>query len=526
MYHKIKLFSFLNIIKKYILKQYKLTAHIKNIATLFLNNKSSKNVFWNLFGGFWAAILIVLSTPWYVSILGLDGYGILSIWLILQVMMGLFDFGLGATLIKEFASSQMNAKGYSYKRDLLRTIEVFYWIITALVTSFFFISSGFIGNFWLNSNALPSAYIIDILRLICVTLLFQFPNSLYTNGLAGLQEHKLMNILQIIGNTLRYGGGGLILIWKGELIWFFFGQILVAIVVTFGTRFALVNKISAMKINSAVFRKEMLLKSWRFSSGMALTAVAAILMSNIDRIAISNMLSTTELGMYAVAFTATGILQLAIQPFYRSFFPKFSELFSLGEIVKLNKTYFMSCKIIGFLIIPIGIIGFLFAHDLFFIWIGNRNETIVKIFRLLLIGITCSGLMWLPAAFQQAQGWTRLHVSMMLGALIVGTPIMILAIQKFGVIGATTVWVIHGLSEISLGLWLMHKRLLIGHLLRWYRSVLLYPILLSFPLVCLSKWFMPCSLDRFDSLIWIGITGVIVVGVVVSVGIPKDNLSK
>ena len=58
--------------------------------------------------------------------------------------------------------------------------------------------------------------------------------------------------------------------------------------------------------------------------------------------------------------------------------------------------------------------------------------------------------MWLPSAFQQANNWTRLHFNMILFALISGIPLMIFATAKFGVIGGTVIWVIHGISELTL----------------------------------------------------------------------------
>ncbi len=80
-------------------------------------------------------------------------------------------------------------------------------------------------------------------------------------------------------------------------------------------------------------------------------------------------------------------------------------------------------------IIPLGIIGWMFAPHIFLAWLGKYDETIIDVFRWLLVGITCAGLMWLPAAFQQAHGWTRLHVSMIAGALVLGVPAMVWSIK-------------------------------------------------------------------------------------------------
>ncbi len=96
----------------------------QSLKALLSFNRSAKNVMWNLLGGVWAGVLIVLATPWYVSRLGLEGYGILGLWLMMQVMMGLLDMGMGATLVREFADSRRERNGLEFKRDLLRTLEI------------------------------------------------------------------------------------------------------------------------------------------------------------------------------------------------------------------------------------------------------------------------------------------------------------------------------------------------------------------------------------------------------------------
>ena len=164
----------------------------------------------------------------------------------------------------------------------------------------------------------------------------------------------------------------------------------------------------------------------------------------------------------------------------------------------------------AFAIIPLGIIGWAFAPQLLTSWLGRHEDTVTVVFRWLLIGITCSGLMWLPAAFQQAHAWTRLHASMIAGALVLGAPIMVWAIRTLGTVGATTVWVLHGISGLTLGLWLMHRRLLVGDLLEWYRVVLLPPLVLAIPLVYLAWRAMPRDLGRWTSLGWVGATGFVV----------------
>ncbi len=488
----------------------RIKGNLQLLAAQLPTNRSTKNVIWNLLGGAWTGILILLATPWYVSRLGLEGYGILGIWLMMQVMMGLLDIGMGATLVKELAASGRPSSNLEYKRNLLRTLEIVYWLVAGILTLALVVGAEWIGSSWLKSDTLSSTYITNAFRLMAIALGLQFPYALYLNGLAGLQEQGRMNAIQIIGNSLRYGCGVAVLFWRADLVWFFAVQMLVAVSQTLATRWVVWTIITEKSVRQPDFRLEILKNLWRFSMGMALTAVAATLLANADRIVLSKMASITELGKYTVAFTATGLLQLGIQPFYRAFFPRYSELVSSGKTIQLHDEYFRSSRLMASVILPLGLVGWLFANQLFNIWLGTYDQTIIDVFKWLLIGITCSGLMWLPAAFQHAHGWTRLHAAMIAGAFLLGTPVMVWCIDVYGTVGATVVWVVHGVSEITLGLWLMHRRLLIGKLFFWYRSVLLPPFLLSLSLATVSSWAMPYGLNNWINIIWIGVTALIV----------------
>jgi O-antigen/teichoic acid export membrane protein len=484
-------------------------------AAVRSTSRSVKNVMWNLIGGVWAGILVVLATPWYVSKLGLEGYGILGFWLVMQVMMALLDLGMGATLVREFANSRPTPEGQQLKRDMLRTLEAVYWSTALLVTVVVALAAGWIGSRWLRVETLPRAYVGDALRLMAVALGLQFPYGLYSSGLAGLQEHGRMNALQITGNTLRYGCGAAVLFWRADLVHFFAVQAIVAGAQTLGTRWVVWRRISTVS-RAAAFRPELLRRVWRFSAGMAATSLAGVLVANVDRLVLSKMSPTTELGKYAVAFTATGLLQLGIQPFYRAFFPRYAELVSSGDATRLREEYFRSCRLMAVVIVPLVVIGWVFAPQAFRAWLGDADAAIVSIFRWLLVGIAASGLTWLPAAFQQAHGWTRLHVAMIAGALVLGTPAMIWAVGVHGAVGATAVWVLHGVSDATLGLWLMHRRLLIGEAGTWYRTVLLPPFCASVALVGISWWVMPPGLGRWAGLGWAAATGIVVAATTLS----------
>jgi O-antigen/teichoic acid export membrane protein len=320
-----------------------------------------------------------------------------------------------------------------------------------------------------------------------------------------------MNFLQMLGNSLRHGGGVAILLWKTDLVWFFFVQALVAGTQTLATYLTLWQMIGGRKKRHPVFQLTLLREVWRFPAGMALTMISGVLLANVDRLLLSKLVPAEEFGKYTLAWTASGLLQLGIQPFYRAYFPRFVELFAMGDAQRLRKEYYQGCRLIAGIIIPFATIGWVFAPSIFKLWIGNVDETVVIVFRWLLLGMAGAGLMWLPAAFQQAHGWTGLHAAMIAGALGVGAPGLLWTIKHWGTAGATAVWVLHGVSDVTLGLWLMHKRLLSGEFILWYRRVVLPPLLCSLPIAGLSQWLMPPDLKDWSIIGWIGITGLLVI---------------
>ena len=482
------------------------------LGSFLSSNQLVKNVSANFIGGGWNGLLIVFATPWYVFLLGMEGYGLVGFWLLMQIVLSLCDLGLGATLVREFAAPKEQQDADGRRGDLLRTLEFFYWPLAAFLTIALLFSSSSIATNWLKLHVLSIDQVVGAIKWMALALGLQFPCALYSSGLAGLQSQGRMNFLQMLGNGLRHGGGVAILFWKADPVWFFIVQAFVTGAQTLATRAVLWRMINNVRDRRhPVFRLAFLQDLWRFSAGMAFTMIAGVLVANVDRLFLSKLMPAEELGKYTLALTATGLLQMGIQPFYRAYFPRFAELYTIGDTARLRKEYYQGCRMMAGIIIPVAMMGWVFAPEIFMTWIGSVDATIVSVFRWLLLGIASAGLMWLPAAFQQAHGWTRLHALMIAGALGVGVSSLWWTIHRWGTVGATVAWVLHGVSDVTLGLWLMHRRLLPGEINAWYRTVMLPPFLCTLPIVGLSWWLIPSNLKSWSIGVWMGITGLLVI---------------
>ena len=90
----------------------------------------TRNVFANLIGGVWVAVLTLAIAPIQVHLLGVEAYGVIGFISTLQVVVGVLDLGLSSTLTREIAGDRTPDRRAS--RDLVRTSVTIYWALAAL----------------------------------------------------------------------------------------------------------------------------------------------------------------------------------------------------------------------------------------------------------------------------------------------------------------------------------------------------------------------------------------------------------
>jgi O-antigen/teichoic acid export membrane protein len=88
-----------------------------------------RNIIANATGRFWSIVSVYLFVPLYIKYLGIEAYGVIGFYAVLQGILFLADAGLSATLNRELARLSSLPDRAKEMRDLVRTIEVLYWAI-------------------------------------------------------------------------------------------------------------------------------------------------------------------------------------------------------------------------------------------------------------------------------------------------------------------------------------------------------------------------------------------------------------
>src|SRR6266853_2654193 len=88
-----------------------------------------RNVVANVAGKGWAALLSLAVVPIYIHFLGIEAFGLIGFFLSLMAILSLLDLGLGTALNLQFEQYSAQSGKAQEMRDLLRTLEIIYWLI-------------------------------------------------------------------------------------------------------------------------------------------------------------------------------------------------------------------------------------------------------------------------------------------------------------------------------------------------------------------------------------------------------------
>lgn len=447
-------------------------------------SKVKHNIIANFLGKGWKALISLAFVPFYIKFMGIEAYGLIGIFASLQVIFSLMDMGLSTTLNREMArlSGSKEKADIQKLRDTLRTLEIPYWGIAVVLAVLMISLSWPIAQYWIKSEQLSITSVQRAVMIMGFVAAAQWPVSLYSGGLRGLQRQVLLNVIVAVFATIS-GVGAILVLWlfSPTVEAFFIWQMIVGILRVFTLAFFLWRVLPSSG-KRACFRQKLLSDIWRFAAGMTGITLAAILLTQIDKIILSKMLTLKMFGYFVLANLVARSLMRIIAPIFSAIFPRFSQLIAIGDEKKLKDFYHKSCQFMSLMIVPAGMIIAFFSYNLMCLWTGNietANHTYIFV-SLLVVGTMLNGFMNLPYALQLAYGWTSLAFYCNVFAVIIMVPLTIVLVFRFQAIGGAIAYIILNSGYVIIAIQLMHRRILKDEKWRWYLQDIGRPVVIAF----------------------------------------------
>jgi O-antigen/teichoic acid export membrane protein len=446
----------------------------------------------NFAGTGWAAATQLVCIPFFIKFLGIEGFGLVGFYLMLQNLLQIMDLGLSPTINREMARYSARPEKGGEARDLVRTLEVGYWIIGLALGAAILCAAPWIAAHWIRSNTRSVSQIAQAVRLMGILAVFQWPMSFYQGALMGLGRQISFNFLKIAASTLKNGGAVLVL-WRSSptiqafLVW----QIAVSLAQV-ATIVVLLWSSLPKSQQRPRFHPATTLGVWRFAVGMTGITLTSLLLTQIDKVLVSKLFSLTAFGYYSVAWTVCNGLMVVIVSVFNVMFPRMSAQVAAGDEIGLAQSYHRGSQLMAVLVLPIAAVLCLFSSEAMRIWTRNSEAVshAAPIVSVLVIGSAINGLLQLPYALQLASGWTRLTLL----AGVASCMFTVLAIfpmtRYFGPIGAAGVWALMNLLNLLMVVPIMHRRLLRPEVVGFYRDIGA-PLLATIAIATIGRFVFP-----------------------------------
>jgi O-antigen/teichoic acid export membrane protein len=428
------------------------------------------NTIANFAGQIWAFVLWLIVTPFYLRIVGADGYGLIGFFIVLQAAIAVLDLGMSGTLNREMARGAAGTLEPAAMANLVRCLQWLYGPLCVLIGIVLTASSGWIAGRWLHAPASVDPHLDRAVQLMGLAVALQFPIVFYGSGLAGLQRQLLLNGLNSSLTTLRQVGVFVPLLVVAPTTEVFFAWQAVtgalhSLVLARALWVALPKSDRTRRLDLSVLRK-----MYRFTASLAVVGLLTFLLTQTDRVLLSRLLPLADFGRYMLAATlAYGINRLAA-PINIAVQPRFSELVALDQIERLKSFYHTSNQVVAVAIVPAAVVLAVFASDVLRLWTGSDDiaQMAAPILALLAAGYGINATMTLAWSLQVAYGQTRFGLVQSIVSVLLAVPSIAWGATYFGALGAASVWLLLNLGYFAISMPLIHRRILRGELAAWY----------------------------------------------------------
>lgn len=450
----------------------------------------SHNILANFGGQAITTLIAFVTLPLFLHFLGSEGYGLVSLLLVLQAVTGVLDFGLSATANREVANYLAQSRDRQSRLDLVRTLEVFYYGTALVILAGFGALTPWLARRWFTSTHFDIATVETCLFIAGATIALRWPTSLYQGILRGTERQVLLNGLISVAALLRGLGAVLVLaLISPTVVAFYWSQLIFAVVEVALSVFTIRRWGDGFEGARGHFDRLLLRRLWSFSFNVGGLSLFALILKQFDKLAISALLPLSQLGFYNAASVASNGLTKVSIPVQVAVFPRLTRHYHRGDEQELARTFHGAVQGITFLTAPLAFILIYFPRDILFLWTRNAElaDAGAGALALLSLGILFNTMMSVPFSLMLASGLTRLPLAMNGIGAVVLAPLTYSLVKSEGITGAAVAWLIFNVANYLIGPPLMFRRVLSGE----YRTWLLRDTLpfLVIPSVCFSLAF-------------------------------------
>ena len=470
-----------------------------------------KNVIANYFGQGWSALMGLAFVPLYIKYLGMEAFGLIGLFAMLQAWLTLFDMGMTPTISREMSRFKGGAYTLQSIRNLLYSIELICILISVFIAIGVWLASGWLATDWLRAEKLPVETVAQAFSVMGVVTALRFMEGFYHGAIVGLQRQILLNVVNSFMATVRGIGAVILLVFVSPTISVFFIWQAVVSLITVAIFIIVLRKSLPPLEDKPEFSQSVLTDIWRFAAGMMGLTFLSLLLMQIDKVILSKMLSLEAFGHYSLVGVVTSGLYYITGPITQAYYPYITELVTRKDESGLIAVYHRGSQILTVLVGTAAMMLMFFGERIMLLWTGNSTlaNDVAPLLAVLTFGTLLHNMLHMPYILQLAYGYTRLSIYSNIVAVILLVPAVLWVVPLYGAIGAAWIWGILNLGYMFISMHFLHIRFIPGEKWSWYVMDIGLPLaaaaLTSFVFRCLQ----PLTSSKPMELSWLFVVGIV-----------------
>lgn len=430
-----------------------------------------RNIAAGYVGQIYTTLIGILLVPLYVQYMGVEAYGLIGFFTMLQGWFMLLDMGLTPTIGREAARHNGGATDALALRRLLRSFEGIFIVIGVVGATALATAAGLIAGHWLKVQQLDVSEVQRAIVLMAAIIALRWLCGLYRGAISGFERIVWLNGFNMIVATLRFVAVIPFLIYVGSTpSHFFVYQLGVAVL----EAIALAAK--TYRLLPAVAWTGWIRWQWapvrgvmRFALSAAFTSVVWVIVTQSDKLILSGLIPLADYAYFTLAVLMASGIALLSSPITSAILPRLTRLHAEGDRDGLNRLYRSATQLVVVITLPVVLVLAFFPAQVLTAWTGRTDVAThaAPVLTLYAVGNGILALAAFPYFLQVAHGELRLHLIGNLLFVLIFVPLLLLAVTRFGMIGAGYAWIISNLLPFVAWLPIVHRRYFKGRHLNW-----------------------------------------------------------
>lgn len=407
-----------------------------------------KNTLINIIGAIVPLVVTIITVPIFLSLIGIERYGVLAIiWLLLSYF-SFFDFGFGRAVAQRMAFFS-NANNIE-RSNLLWTALSITFLLGIIGGAVLWVSADYIMNNIVEMAVSNRKEAIQGVFWLIVALPVLLPSTVLQGALQGRQFFLELNIISIVGSVLGQVLPLIVAIAGYVDLESLVKASLLAKLIMFVLLF-LQSKRSITLVGFPLIDRSHLRPLLTYGGWISILSIMAPILTMIDRLFIAAMSGAKFVAYYTVPFNLVSNALVISSSLHRAIFPLLvvkdkKEGDILAEEGTKNLVSIMTVMVI---------IGLIFVDPFLILWLGKEFMLHSSgVGEILLIGIWLNGIVYVYHAQLLAAESPKKLVIIYLLEIPLYLASLWAGLKFFGIQGAAAAWVFRVAIDTSIILYL------------------------------------------------------------------------